>query len=711
MGILSGIISYIAGLAVNLLDSLIAGMLASIGFSMTTFVTLFPFADYLNDIFTATGMLILFAGTVWYGTKGLAAPFGVEFENPIHIAGKVALTAFAVMNLTEILDIVIRFFQITLDFINEQPLNGASEMNEFASSMSTAVLTNTVSGGKGVGLMGLVYIICIILLGWKFVKLLAELVERYIVFCMIVLVGPSFIATAAFKGTKDIAGTWIRAFSGHAFLILLNTISVKLFLSYIQIFTENILGVVAGGRFIPTISMLFFGFAFLNFAARAEDFVRMCGLNTTHTGPSLLDSAFGGLNRMVAGARSVGSVFNAAGNVMQNSKNAAGDAMQAGKAAGGLRTPAGMAAATSTFLRSMAGGNRTRSANISDGSIGGVGVNRRTDGSKANPQAPGRRMNAITPLRAGDLLGQEGNPSSQVLKGQQEISDALRSRNNADTANGIGGTNEIKGVASKMDYIDGGVMAAAGEQSELADKFAGSGKSMGTIRQSEMTANAVRAAATSAERFQTEKGVSLPLASYKGPEAAAAMNGVTAFGNSHLRGFTYAEENGASYISGQIFDDDSTVTYDSVEGGIATGVYTDSEGHSTAFQLVHSNAVNSQAALEGAEEFDVSKSVGMIGDGTGKTGYYVMPMAASDSDSTTVPFGQTQTYEELMATTDMSNPAAVNAARSNLEQFIKLLNPVDREVTTVEGDRISQMKKNAHGSTPSSGSRKKNKKR
>lgn len=711
MGILSGIISYIIGLLVNGLDSLIAGMLASVGFSMTTFVTLFPFASYLNDIFTATGMLILFAGTVWYGTKGLAAPFGVEFENPLHIAGKVALTAFAVTNLTEILDIVIRFFQITLDFINEQPLNGASELNEFASSMTSAVLTQTAAGAKGVGLMGLVYVVCIIWLGWKFVKLLAELVERYIVFCMIVLVGPSFIATAAFKGTKDIAGTWIRAFSGHAFLILLNTISVKLFLSYVQIFTENILGVVADKHFIPTISMLFFGFAFLNFAARAEDFVRMCGLNTTHTGPSLLDSAFGGLNRMVAGARSVGSIFNAAGNFMQNGKSAAGDAWQAGKAAGGFKTPAGVAAATSTFFRSMAGGNRARSANVSDGSIGGVGVNRRTDGSKANPSAPGRRMNAVTPLHAGDLLGQEGNPSTQVMKGQHEISDALRSRNNPDTTNGIGGTNEIKGVASKMDFADGGVMAAAGEQSEIADRFAGSGRPMGEIRQSEMTANAVRAAATSAERFRTDKGVSMPIASYRGPEAAAAMNGVTAFGNPHLRGFTYAEKDGASYISGQVFDDDSTVTFDSIEGGIATGVFTDAQGHSTAFQLVHENAVKSQAELEGVEDFDVSKAVGMIGDSTGTSGYYVVPLAASPSDNTTIPFGQTQTYEALMATTNMSNPAAVNAARSNLEHFISLANPVDRQVPTIEGDRISQMQKNAHGSTPSTGGRKKSKKR
>lgn len=701
MGILSGIISYIVGLLVNGLDSLIAGMLASVGFSMTTFVTIFPFASFFNEVFTAMGMLILFVGAIWYVSKGFAAVFGVEYENPLHIFGKVALTAFAVMNLTEILDIVIRFFQITLDFINEQPLNGASEMDQFASSMTSAVLTSIVAGPGGVGLMGLVYVVCIILLAWKFVKLLVELVERYIVFCMIVLVGPSFIATAAFKATKDISGTWVRAFTGHAFLILLNTLSVKLFLSYVQIFTQNVTGVSADGQYIPTISMLFFGFAFLNFASRAEDFVRMCGLNTTHTGASLVDSAFGGINRMMAGARSAGSIY-----------NAAGSAAHAGRNAGGFGTPSGMAAAASSFFRSMAGINQTSSSNISDGSIGGVGVNRRTDGSKADPSAPGRRTNVATPLHAGDLLRQEGNPSAQIMKGQQEISDALRSRSNADTANGIGGTNDIKGISPKMDFIDGGVMASAGEQNEYADKYAGSGKPMGMIRQSEMTANAVRAAATSAERFQTDAGISMPLASYKGPEAAAAMNGVTAFGNPHLSGFTYAEgEDGASYISGQMFDDGSKVTYDSVEGGIATGVYTDAEGHSTAFQMVHSNAVESQEAMEGTDSFDASKSVGMIGDGSGKTGFYVMPMASSTSDSTTIPFGQTQTYEQMMATTDMSNPAAVNAARSNLEQFINISNPVNKEVPTIEGDRLSQMKKNAYGSTPSAGGRRKGKKR
>ena len=100
----------------------------------------------------------------------------------------------------------------------------------------------------------------------------------------------------------------------------------------------------------------------------------------------------------------------------------------------------------------------------------------------------------------------------------------------------------------------------------------------------------------------------------------------------------------------------------------------------------------------------------MIGDGSGKTGFYVMPMASSPSDSTTVPFGQTQTYEALMATTDMSNPAAVNAARSNLEQFINISNPVNKEVPTIEGDRLSRMQKNAYGSTPSAGGRRKGKK-
>ena len=696
MGILMGIFSFAIGFVINLVDGAIELMLGSIGYSMSTFVAVFPFASVVSDVFVALGLAILIGGLIWNGVKGVAAPFGVEYENPLHLIGKVAFTWFAVINLTDIIDIIIRFFQIAMDFVTEVSVGDVGFEDGFALNMATGLISD--AAGKP-GLLAIVYAIFVVILGWKFIKLLAELVERYIVYCFVCLIGPVFVATAAFKSTRDIAGTWMRAFFGQSFLILLNTITAKMFLSYCEIFMENIAGVNTGEHFIPTISMLFFGFAFLNFAARVDTLLRILGLNTAHTGASLLDAASGGVTRMIAGARG-----------MQTIGSAASHAAKEAKAAGGFGTLSGTRAAMSTFMSDLTGAGK---GNRSDAYVGGAGTNRRQDGSKANADAPGRRVGADIPLRSGDLLRQEGSPSGQIVKGQKEIEDALQHKSNPDNSNGIGATSELRGVAAKMDYADGGVLATAGEQNEIADRIHGSGKQMGNIEQSTMTANAARAAATSAERFTTGNGETMPIASYQGAEAAAAMNGVTAFGNDHLQGFNYTtSEDGLSYISGQNFDDGSSVTFDSVEGGIATGVYTDADGNSTAFSMVHDNAVASQhqaveAGVPGAQDFDVGQSVGRIGDGSGKTGYYVVPMASTDSNGSTVPFGHTQSYQQMGATVDPRNPVQVRNAGDQLRKFVAVSNPVEKTVQTRDGSRIKSIKDNAKGGIPSYGKGKK----
>lgn len=121
MGILMGIVSFVLGFAINLVDSAVTSMLNSVGYDMSTFLAVFPFAENAMDVFVALGLAFLTGGLIWNGIKGVAAPFGVEYENPLHIIGKVAITWIAVVNLTEILDLIIRFFQIALDYMNDRP--------------------------------------------------------------------------------------------------------------------------------------------------------------------------------------------------------------------------------------------------------------------------------------------------------------------------------------------------------------------------------------------------------------------------------------------------------------------------------------------------------------------------------------------------------------------------------------------------------------
>lgn len=708
MGILMGIVSFFLGLFINFIDWLVVALMGSIGYSMTTFLEIFPFADVASGVFTALGLLFLCAGLVWNLAKGTVAPFGVEYENPIHVIGKVILAWFVVINLPDIIDIVIQFFQITLNYVEDLPL-GPSVMDQenWASTMVASLVIDGV--GLKNGFLAIIYIIAIIMLGYRFILLLGELVERYIVYCFICLIGPLFVSTAAFKGSRDIASTWMRAFAGQSLLILLNTLTVRMFLSYCQVLMENLGGMVVESTYIPVLSILMFGYAFLSFATRLDTLLRIAGLNTAHTGPNLVSSLGSGFSHLLSSARvanaaggivgTMGAAARSAGSYASRFASAAGNAVgnmnAAARSAGGYRTVSGIKAAVSSMSNDITNGVKSGASKVASQA-----------GSKLGLFNTMRHGNGNAMFSAGFLLRSGDSAASQVMKGQQAISNALQRRaNTEDTSNGLGITAGLKGTAAKTNYVNGGVLASAGEQNELANKHYGNPKNMGKIHQSSLTTSAVRAAATSAERITSGNGKYTPVASYRGPEAAAAMNGVTAFDNPHLKEFTFTDDGDSSFISGQKYEDDSFVTFDSVEGGIATGVYTDEDGNSVAFKMVHTNAVDSQEAIEGAGRFDRSRAVGMVGDGTGKSGYYVIPMEASDTDSTTIPFGRNQSLAEMHATVDPEDLAAVSNAQRVLRHFVEMNNPVNKTVRTIDSNRAGKMKDEAVGSVPGYGSK------
>jgi hypothetical protein len=909
MGILMGIVSFILGFFINLLDAAVIAMLDSIGYDVTTFISVFPFAGNALDTFEALGLATLMVGLIWQAIKGLGAPFGVEYENPLHVVGKVAITWFAVVNLMQILDIFTNIFRIVLSDLSSQPLNptagGAFSVDGLISNLAFGLMADATAG-----LLAIVYVIFSIVLGWKFVKLLIEMVERYIVYCFICLVGPTFIATAAFKSTRNIAETWFRAFFGQSLLILLNTWSARMFLSYAQNFSTHLSGM---SLVLNPLVMLFFGFAFLSFASRIDSFLRILGLNTAHTGSSMGQSLIGGATKLLMGIRGAQSIGGAVSNIRNAAASAGGWGTNAGRAAG--------IGALFGFKADTSGGGSVTGVPAASSSIGGAGIqetNRRVDGSKINPDQPGRRSpdsdignlhnarsqhqpdgnqnsvanggsyadvahgmpgasnanvdgvggpnsmegatgsvgssnaavgadgapyivngaggvysvsDAVSPqyssMPSGSLLRQESTPSGLMMSGQNEIQSALGHLAQPDISLGIGGTNGIAGAANKADYVDGGVMSSAGRQNELANMHHGNSKPMGEIKQDNMTANAARAAATSAERTSPGE-FGHPIADYKGQEAAAAMNGVLAFGNDNLKGFNHALENDGvtSGISGMDFKDGSSVTFDSASGGIASGVYTDADGNSTAFDMIHDNAIDSMSAsggvafegggidvagsesgvafdggvdtvgafdgieFEGSKQadgsyrdafdsgvettenadsipfgavnhdvvntnsiesggdvanvnapgipqastgspatgapvagtsvtgeggnipispmqFDKSMAAGYVGDGSGEKGFYIVPKAASPSDSSTTPYGHAQTYGQMGATVDYGNSARVQQARQNLKQFVGNLNPVEKAVATFPKGKLEQMQGKGSGSMPKTRQQKK----
>ena len=96
--------------------------------------------------------------------------------------------------------------------------------------------------------------------------------------------------------------------------------------------------------------------------------------------------------------------------------------------------------------------------------------------------------------------------------------------------------------------------------------------------------------------------------------------------------------------------------------------------------------------------------MGRIGDGSGESGFYVVPKTVGEAQMDTKPFGRTQTYAEMGASVDRSNPAQMQQATQTLNQFIGNCNPVDRAVFTLDRSRVERMQKESRSSTPRTGS-------
>ncbi|MCL2588366.1 MAG: hypothetical protein FWD84_03050 [Oscillospiraceae bacterium] len=313
MGILSGILSYILGLALNLLDVAVDGFLAALGFDLDTFEAYFPAASAFHDVIIGFAVGLLFIMLIFQIFRNFGIVLDMEVEDPLKMVGKTFLFfgmiiySRSITNL--IIDLLMHPYAI---FTNAAPRPYEFRLITLATAMFTSVFANPF--------MALLALILLLILGWQFLKLVIECVERYIVFYFVIVCAPVVMATGAFKSTNQIFKSWCRMVASQALLLLLNVWSIRLFLSFLPIFE------MSRGNMIFTFLI---GYAFLRFAQKADTLLRILGMNTASTGEML--RSFGGT---VAGiALTIKSLSSAAG--------AIGGA--AGKLFGG-----GMAAAAAT---------------------------------------------------------------------------------------------------------------------------------------------------------------------------------------------------------------------------------------------------------------------------------------------------------------------------------------------------------------------------
>lgn len=232
MGILDGIVSWIAEQVMNILDMISNSVLGALGSNMDTFVRYFPAVETMYHIFVALAIGLILLNLVWQLFKNFGLAIGSEAEDPVKLVLRSMLFIMLALYADEILDIILKIGGTPYNWIMTEelpPLN-------FANFNSVLL---TILGVISSGSVGLIALILILVLAWNYIKLLFEAAERYVLLGVLVYTAPVAFAMGASQTTSNIFSAWCKMLGGQVFLLIMNAWCLKIFTSMVGTFLSN----------------------------------------------------------------------------------------------------------------------------------------------------------------------------------------------------------------------------------------------------------------------------------------------------------------------------------------------------------------------------------------------------------------------------------------------------------------------------------------
>ena len=232
MGILDGIVEWIAEQVMNGLDLINSSVLGALGCDMNTFLRYFPAAKSMYSIFVALAIGLVLLNWVWQLFKNFGLIAGVEAEDPVKLSIRSVLFIGLIYYCNDITDMILKIGGTPYSWILDStlpPLN-------FADFNSVLL---TILGVCANGSVALIALILVLILAWNYIKLLFEAAERYILLGVIIYTAPVAFALGASQSTSNIFKSWCRMLGGQLFLLIMNAWCLKLFTSMVGSFLAN----------------------------------------------------------------------------------------------------------------------------------------------------------------------------------------------------------------------------------------------------------------------------------------------------------------------------------------------------------------------------------------------------------------------------------------------------------------------------------------
>ena len=232
MGILDGIVAWIAEQVMNGLDLITTSVLGALGCDMSVFLRYFPAAETMYQVFVALGVGLILLNWGWQLFKNYGLGIGLEAEDPLKLSIRSVLFLMLVLFADEIVAMIMTIGGTPYQWIITSelpPLN-------FADFNSVVI---TILGVCASGSVAIIALILLLILAWNYIKLLFEAAERYVLLGVLVYTAPVAFAMGSSQTTSNIFKSWCRMFGGQVFLLLMNAWCLRLFVSMVGAFISN----------------------------------------------------------------------------------------------------------------------------------------------------------------------------------------------------------------------------------------------------------------------------------------------------------------------------------------------------------------------------------------------------------------------------------------------------------------------------------------
>lgn len=280
MGILDGVVEWIATQVMNILDMINTSVLGALGCDMETFLRYFPAAETFYNVIVATAVGLLLLNLVFQLFRNFGIISGGEAESPIGLTVRTGIFLFLTLYADDILNMVLRIGGTPFQWLMTEdlpPLN-------FADFNSVLL---TILGVSLNGSIALIALILLVILAWNYLKLLFEAAERYVLLGVLVYTSPMAFSMGGSQNTVNIFRSWCRMLGGQIFMVIMNVWCLRIFTSMFANFISNPLSLENGNFLIWFLCTI----GFLKASQKIDNFVQMLGINVGRTGGSMVGEA------------------------------------------------------------------------------------------------------------------------------------------------------------------------------------------------------------------------------------------------------------------------------------------------------------------------------------------------------------------------------------------------------------------------------------